>query len=283
MKKKIIYSGEIRNGAFGKESTESYSIIYDQKKFFAYLDPMPQVDYSDESYRNLVNDGSQAEEYFKRHDHEQAGYFKFIAEHLRRGQVIADCGCGAGSMLDLLKGFSKRMIAIEPFRGYHSSLKSRGYKTYNSCREALLKEKQKVDLALSIHVIEHTFEPQQYLEEIYSLLSPTGKAIIITPNLNDILLKLYPEVYSPFFFRTVHNYYFTGKSLELLGDIVGFKRAKCFFYQEFGIGNIFTWLKEKQALGDIKFEFISKDIDENWKRYLEFSGQSYNVGVVLEK
>lgn len=280
---KIIYKGKIRDGKPDSLSTTDYEVIYESDKLYARLDPFPKIDYNTDAYRKMVNNTELVDDYFIEHDKQQPGYFKYIAPHLKRGDVIADCGCGGGSMLDLIKGMAGKTIAVEPFFGYHESLTERQHIPYSSITDALNDHSGKVDLALSIHVIEHTDDPLIYLTEIYKLLKPNGKAIVFTPNLDDVLLKIHPEAYAPFFYRTVHNYYFSGDSLELLGKKAGFKTASKFYYQEFGLGNTVGWLKHNKAKGNLAVDGINTEFDANWKKYLEESGQAYNVGVVLEK
>ncbi|MFN4853874.1 MAG: class I SAM-dependent methyltransferase [Bacteroidota bacterium] len=280
---KVIYKGKIRDGSPGKMSDQVFEVIYDNKQKFAKLKPFPKVDYSSDSYRKKVNKTSLINDYFSEHDKQQPGYFTHVSPFLKRGDIVADCGCGGGSMLDLTKGLASQTIAIEPFKGYHSSLKERGHHTFSSISEASRKYTSKVNLALSIHVIEHTINPLTYLKGIYKLLTNNGVAIVFTPNNDDILLKLYPQLYAPFFYRTVHNYYFTGEGLEMLGRKAGFSDASKFYYHEFGISNTLNWLKEGKAMGNSKLEGISIEFDLAWKNLLENTGQSYNVGVILRK
>lgn len=279
----VIYKGKIRDGKPGKLSKQVYEVIFNSKKKFAKLKPFPKIEYTSDSYRKMVNSSSMVEDYFAEHDKQQLGYFNFIGKYVKRDTVVADCGCGGGSMLDLIKGISAKTIGIEPFQGYHQSLKDRGHHTFSSIKEALAEYNSKVDLALSIHVIEHTENPLDYLKSIYKLLSKNGVAVVFTPNLDDILMKIHPEVYAPFFFRTVHNYYFTGESLEILGLKAGFSETTKFYYHEFGISNTMNWLKLGEAKGNLMLNGINYEFDEVWKNMLEKTGQSYNVGVVLKK
>jgi SAM-dependent methyltransferase len=281
--KNVIYHGRIRAGKPGQLTKNNFSIIYDAKWQFAKLEPIQKINYSDKYYRNLVNNSATINNYFAQHDKQQLGYLKFILPHMNRGDIVADFGCGGATNLDCLKGLSKLTIAIEPFEGFRSSLESRGHKYFPSTKSLLKYYTQKVNLGLSLHVIEHTLDPIKYLQGIYDALVPRGKLILITPNLDDILLKLNPEFYKPFFFRKVHNYYFTGKSLELLGRHIGFRASKMFYYNEFGIGNTFYWLLNSTAKGDVKYPYINEKIDLDWIKFLEDSGQAYNVGAIFEK
>ena len=49
-----------------------------------------------------------------------------------------DFGCGGGSFLDSIKGIAKKTIAVEPFVGYHESLKLRGHEVYSDILDCSL-------------------------------------------------------------------------------------------------------------------------------------------------
>ena len=80
---KSIFKGKIRNGNYGNLSKEVFEVILDEKYGYAKLDHFPEIDYKTSSYRKLVNNSTEAEEYFKMHDSEQAGYFRFISNHIK--------------------------------------------------------------------------------------------------------------------------------------------------------------------------------------------------------
>lgn len=279
----ILFKGKIRNGHFGNMSDEVFEILQDDKYGYAYLDHFPKIDYESSSYRELVNDGSLAEDYFRQHDSEQAGYYNYISPHINRQSVIADCGCGGGSLLDLVKGMVSKTISIEPYLGYHESLKQRGHEVFQSVEHAVASANIKPDVALSIQVIEHTYEPLDYLTSIFNLLDNNGKLILFTPNLNDIMLKLHFDIYAPFFFRTVHNYYFTAESLAKLGVEAGFKSFETLYYHDFGMDNAIHWLRDNSPKKNLPIKGIDANINKLWKNYLESTGQSYNVGIILYK
>jgi SAM-dependent methyltransferase len=279
----VLYSGKIRDGKPGTLTKELYEVIYDHDKKYAFLSPFPVIEYSSDWYRKTVDKSELPDDFFLEHDYQQVGYFPHISSHLQRGMTVIDCGCGAGSMLDLISGIAGSTIAVEPFVGYHSSLEQRGHEVFDSLESANQCHQGNADLALSIHVIEHTYNPLDYLKDIFKLLKPGGKLVLFTPNLDDILLKLSPEAYAPFFFRKVHNFYFSGDGLELLGIQAGFSKAQKFYYQEFNLGNAFNWLKSGVATSNGDFSCIAPEMDRNWMTFLESSGQAYNVGVVLQK
>jgi len=280
---KTIFKGKIRNGNFGNFSDEIFEVVINDKYGYAQLDHFPEIDYISSSYRKLVNNSSEASDYFNLHDNEQAGYYTFISKYINRNSIVADCGCGGGSLLDLISGMVTKTIGIEPFLGYHDSLKKRGHQTFESVETAIEFVKSKPNIALSMQVIEHTYDPLQYLKSIFDLLTDDGQLILFTPNLNDVMLKLHFERYAPFFFRTVHNFYFTADSLVKLGREAGFKNCEVMYFQDFGLDNTFYWLRDNTPQKNTKIEGIDNNANNMWKNYLESTGQSYNVGVVFSK
>ena len=135
---------------------------------------------------------------------EHASHFivldSFIQHIRNKVSSIADIGCGAGSFLSHVSGLAKHIVAIEPTKRYHSSLRKSGYAVFSYVSDALKKFQEGVDIAFAFQVIEHVQNPHEFLTEISSLLKPGGQLIIVTPNRDDILLKLLPEEFSPFYY-----------------------------------------------------------------------------------
>jgi SAM-dependent methyltransferase len=220
---------------------------------------------------------------FRLHAPQQPGYLKLIRPYLSRGVTVADVGCGGGALLDLVKVETQApTIAIEPYVGYHSSLAGRGHTVYGTAADALEEAgKPFVDVALSVHVIEHTIDPVEYLREIRALVRPGGLCIVLTPNLDDFLMHADPERMGPFFYRRVHNYYFTAESLRWVGALAGWTPVTDIFYHEFGMANALLWLRDAKPAGHTRMPGIDDAADSFWKQYLEASRQANNVGVVL--
>lgn len=282
---RLVYKGRIRDGRFGQLTPEAYEVLELERLRFGYLRPFPKIDYSDDSYRVAVNDSAAIEQYFKLHTAQQPQYLALFQCYLKRGLTVADCGCGGGALLDLVKEeTSGRTVAIEPFTGYHDSLKDRGHDVYPDVRQAVANGTESgVDLALSFHVIEHVVDPVAYLTDIRRLVKPGGLAIVLTPNLADFLMSADPERMMPFFYRRVHNYYFSAESLAWVGRLAGWEPLRDIFYHEFGLSNALLWLRDGRPSGHARLPCIDERVDVFWKRHLEATRQSNNVGIVLRK
>ena len=277
----LMYSGRIRADRPGTLTDESYDVLRGGISGVAQLDPFPRVDYTGGGYRTAVNGSDAIDRYFELHDAEQAGYYGRIHELLNRRSVVADCGCGGGSLLDLIRGVTGRTIAIEPFVGYHASLASRGHAVFGSATDASAGGwHARVDVAMSIHVIEHVDNPVTAMREIRNLLRPGGRIVVFTPNLGDILLSLDFEGYAPFWFRRVHNFYFDGAGLRWVLAAAGSTDIDVFHHHEFGLSNTLQWMRRRAPGGHGRLKGIEPAADAFWKGYLEQHGMANHVGAV---
>lgn len=269
----IVYNGPIRSGSYGKLTSKNFKVVECKKCSLTRLEEFPEIHYENEEYRLDYNDTSDIRDYFNNHDHEQTPRINKIGIEKFRDKVVLDFGCGGGSFLDSIKGIAKKTIAVEPFVGYHESLKSRGHEVYSDVKDcsSLIST---IDIVISFGVIEHINEPLDYLANSYDLLKTNGKMFIETDNLDDILVKLGFKEFEPFYYRTVHSYYFTAKSLKELAQKAGFNEIIVGHRHGFGISNTIKWLNDRKPGGLNKLEFITPEIDFSWVKMLENTGMA---------
>jgi|TARA_A100001015_G_scaffold316602_1_gene431337 cyclopropane fatty-acyl-phospholipid synthase-like methyltransferase len=270
---KIIYNGKIRSGSYGKNTDKNHKIIECINCGLTRMEEFVNIDYISDSYRLLYNDSNKISDYFKNHDHEQNGRINKIGIEKFRNKIVLDFGSGGGSFLDLVKGISSLTIAVEPFKGFHKSLKERGHLVFSDIKECS-EYIDKVDIIISFGVIEHIDDPLGYLKSAFSLIKKDGIMYIETDNLKDILMHFQIPEFDSFYFRTVHTYYFDSKSLKDLCQNAGFTNIKTDYRHGYGISNTFNWLKDFKPSGDSRLEFLSEDLDDFWIKYLEKKGMA---------
>lgn len=103
-----------------------------------------------------------------------------------RDRVVLDAGCGEGYGSALLADLAKKVVAID----YDTSIIKHAKEKYRKHNlEFLIMDVQKLsfpqdlfDVVVSLDVIEHLKEFDQYLSEIKRVLKPGGLLIISTPN-----------------------------------------------------------------------------------------------------
>ncbi len=106
--------------------------------------------------------------------------YRQVTEHIRKGCVLADLGCGNGDFLRSVQG----RIAF----GY--GIDSRVNSALNNSRLSFLSgdlngrfplDDESVDIVTSMAVIEHLHDLESFSKEIHRILKPGGSCIITTP------------------------------------------------------------------------------------------------------
>ena len=167
-----------------------------------------------------------------------------------------------------IKGLAKQCIAIDPYNRFHSILKDKDYDVFSYVSDANDYFNQ-CDVVFSFDVIEHVEDPVLFLKQVKQLLAPNGELIIITPNRDEILMTLIPEIYSKHFYSTVHTWYFNRASLRncINAASLSIENEQCI--HGFGVGNAINWIKKEIPTGHSKFSEFNMTFDTFWKSYLE--------------
>lgn len=260
----IAYYGRIRGA-------ESATILSCSDCGVSYLKDMQEVDYKS-GYRETVGPDE-----LVRH---VAGIMSVAtASDAIAGKFVIDIGCSAGTYLNGISHFAKKVAGVEPNEEQRKLL---DFECFESVAEAILKHEGKVDTVTMWHVIEHIAKPVEFLTEVKKLLTDTGRIYLSTPNTGGLMMDLLDE-YQQFFYRAWHTHYYDTKSLFNLGNISGLEPLLCVNRQSFGIGSALSWLRDRKPLGN-GIELPYKDsIDFAWRLYLEHYGKGDTLYMVLSK
>jgi SAM-dependent methyltransferase len=234
----------------------------------------PSEIYETEEYRRKLAEELDTRGYFKVSDPLQIFTQEILQDYPVRDKVVADIGCAGGSFLDQVSGLASRLIAIEPGRIYHASLKERGYLVFPYAAQADGAMRGQVDMAVSIQVIEHVLNPREFLEDIRPLLKPDGLLLVSTPNRRDILNSLLPDDYPQFFYRVVHRWYFDEESLIRCAGLAGFEPVRTHYKHRYTLSNALRWLRDRKPTGNKPLEGVTALADAQWTAYLEMEKRS---------
>lgn len=284
----LDYEGHIRDGATNVKTEEKVKIFRctdcgviwhhktEEKNYEEY--------YVSEDYRRELESTSDIIDFYRMHDYESFDKFTYVGTEMSRNKIVTDIGCGGGAFLDYLSGVAKEVIAIEPSKTYRSEMEKKGYRTYAFTDEAIKDNKNKIELAVSFDVIEHVDDPQEFLNDIYHLLSSGGKAIIGTPTETPIMRELLGPIYEEnLLFSTQHLWIFSDRNLKLMAEKAGFNKIEVKYKQRYGLGNLLAWMQYHKPKGHFKYGFITETMDEVWKRECEAQGLSDYILLYLEK
>ena len=176
----------------------------------------------------------QKDNYFEGDD---AGYDSYLAQEVAlratfrrllrtlkrsniQGQRLLEVGCGYGYLLDEARpDFSVRVgtdfsaYAVEQAKRFTSQV---------YCGDiGALPKGESFDCVISAHVIEHVYDPEQFLRSLKAQLHPGGSIVIATPNMGSFW-RLAMGKRWPSFKLPEHVLYFDRRSLTLLMQRVGF-------------------------------------------------------------
>ena len=282
---RLVYKGKIRDGKVGKLTKVDHEIVKCLSCGLVRLNnnPLSPDYYQTKQYRESYNSTADPSEYIKEHDSEQAERINKLGSGFFRNSIILDYGCGGGVFLDLVKGLSLTTIGIEPYIGYHDSLRDRGHVIYSDVDLAMHEYKGKVDRMVSFFVIEHVNDPVQYLTDSYNLLNVGGSLYLETDNLNTILFELGASKYEEFFFRTAHQWYFDSDTLQELAQSVGFSEIKISFRHRYDLSNAVLWMRDSIPSGNGKVKILDERINTSWMSFVESIGMADIVCVEMVK
>jgi SAM-dependent methyltransferase len=268
----VLYEGPIRNGRFGDMSAAPETVWRCRGCGAGRLYGSP-VDYTSDEYRTLVDGADGVEAYHRLHDEEQADKLHRLGTAGLRGTVLADVGCGAGAFLDLVRGYCRATIGIEPSDSLRRATAEKGHAVYADTRAAHGDWAGRVDLAVCFSVIEHVDDALGLLRDVQTLLKPGGSLVLSTPNRRDFLIELLPD-YARFFYRRVHVWYFDADSLTALAARAGFATTAIEHVHRFDVSNAALWLRDRRPTGLAKLDAIPAGGDALFRALLEAAGRS---------
>jgi len=281
---KIAYSGDIRDGMYGKVRNDAlvYECLTCNIQRLLESDCIPAEYYETGEYRKKLSQSLVVNSEIEEHELLNRFTFESIWPLSVRNKRVIDIGCGTGSLLDAVSSISEYQAGIEPCHPYLDSIVDKGHIGYKSIKDCIEQQgRNNFDLAFSIQVIEHVLDPKIFLEEILALLKPGSDLIVSTPNRDDILMSLLPKEFSSFFYRTPHRWYFNSDSLEFCAHSAGFEVIETKYVHRYGMANTLSWLRDKHPTGMKKIKGIDVLADDLWKVYLETTKQSDNLYIHL--
>jgi SAM-dependent methyltransferase len=274
----IVHTGSVRDGTFGRLTTSDATIGHCRDCGAERIDDAHCHDDSlceGTAYRRLLGEGTDPASFFAEHDFLQLQNLQVIWPDSIRGKVVADVGCAAGSFLDHVAGLAAETIAVEPCAACHESLRTRRHVVFPYASDAAACNDRRVDLATSFSVIEHVSDPRDFLTEIATMLKPTGRLLVSTPNRTNALMALLPDDYPAFYYRyrSVHRWYFDVASFTRCAELADLRVVKYRVVHRFGILNTLTWLRDRRLGDRAALPYMDSPLlDRFWQSCLEQTG-----------
>jgi len=137
-------------------------------------------------------------------------------------ELAVDLGAGSGAFALALKktGFFKKVLAVDFSQNCVRACMKQGLDAVQGSTEDL--SSNSVDLVTMNDLIEHVFDPRNFLKACHRVLKPKGFISIATPNGQGFDFKIFKD-------RTVnitppeHINYFNPKSIRILLESIGYR------------------------------------------------------------
>ncbi len=228
-----------------------------------------------------------------------ASAFRWIPKDVR----VLDIGCGFGQSLGYHEARGCDVYGVDADANVLRVADKYGYKIHVGLFDVNLYESEYFDFVTADQVIEHVTNPIQTLSDIASILKPSGKLILSTPNSNGWGAKVFSQRWinwhSPY-----HLQHFSKQSLQLAAEKAGLVLEKSititnsewlyyqwihlFFFPKMDESSTF-WVPhkdrtfiEKVILKTLRFVHLSK-INHLISRFFDSLGLGDNYIFILSK
>ncbi len=266
----------------GIYDSKDISVYVNDSKDFAFLFPIPFVDYT--TYVPRVQRLGLTK--FKRTTNLVQHRFEKIKNYFFPDQRVLEIGSGAGDFLwHLSQLFPTTEIAsLEVDQNTKTAREKLPKLQAFFAFQEIHDNKETFDIICMFHVLEHIIHPEEFLHNCLKALSPNGKIIIEVPSLHDPLLTLYEsQAYRKFYFQCQHPFVYSPESLGRLLKHQGFTLDQVVAHQRYGLENHLHWLvHEKPGRHEI-FLDIFKEIEGDYIRALEQSGHTDSIIIIAER
>ena len=168
---------------------------------------------------------------------------------LKKNSSLLDFGCSTGHFLHGLKSKTKNLYGVELNKKEAEFCKKKLNIVVSNENFEQDFSSNKFDFISMIFVLEHISDPILLLKNLKKLLTKNGKLIIVVPNINDPLIKLYDVPhFEEFYYCIEHLFYFNKKTLGQVLNKAGYS-YKIENIQEYPIMNHFNWIFKKSSQG----------------------------------
>ncbi len=257
----LAYSGPVRVGS--KEYTVQNVLMCKNCSLQRIENFYKPEQYERNEYRSGVGGWD-----MEAHDEVQRHVFSYMPSV--RGKVVVDVGCGSGSLLDMLQGMAAKTIGVEPDEKTPA-------KPDTMVRSIADVADAVSDITICVDVIEHTEDPVAFAKELNRITKPDGRVIVVTPNLEEVLMVMQPK-FKRFWYKVAHNWYFNEDTLWRCMLRAGMVADSMRTIHRYGIHNALGWLRDGNISGQHDEGLqLGEMADDMWRSLMEHFGYGEKI------
>lgn len=205
----------------------SFNVVVCKKCGLVFINPQPSEEelkkyYEKNNYVSKDGKRTYSKEKLIEENKIQEYYVRFLKKHVdpQKFPKVLDYGCGFGSFLEYLKNYGYQPEGLEPAEEIADrTAEIFGFPVYKQILRENDLSNEKYDIVTGIMVIEHSGDPLADLKEANRLLKNGGYVYLVTPDFEKIRINKGWNKY----FKFVHTFYFTRKTLSSILNQAGFE------------------------------------------------------------
>jgi SAM-dependent methyltransferase len=199
-----------------------------------------------ELYRGVSGESYYRHRKMRRSPEAQRRQAALFARHIKPSDAVLDFGCGTGGILSEIE--CERRIGIEINEPSIADARRAGIEVFHDLQQI---PAEQVDVAITNHAIEHVNEPYAIISELFRVLRPNGKLVVVVPFELPCIRRFRGWSRCP----DVHLYSWNPRSLGNLIDACGFEVRESFILPV-GYSRFNAWLSPLPlALGAAEWIF----------------------------
>lgn len=176
-------------------------------------------------YSSVLKKAASPDRIFKTYSPFQKLRLGDIRSILKPHHRLLDIGCSSGAFLSEVKEYVRECVGNE-FNERDATFVRRklGIRVYTEPLENTDLAPRSFDVITAFQVLEHVDDPVRFLNIARRYLKPGGYLVIEVPNVSESLLTLFDvSPYEDFYYREVHEFYYSPETLLALLKKAGFR------------------------------------------------------------
>lgn len=239
----------------GLRDSDEHKVLECESCSHVFLDRFSHIDDAFYEQGGILQNrpfGSDISERVRHFEAENEERFKRIGNLLINKKVL-DFGCGAGAFMQKAAGATAEIVGVEPSAEFRQAVEKQGFTVHQDLSDV----KDRYDVVLSFHVLEHLRDPVEVLAVLKKVVKPGGTIYLEVPNVNDALQVLYDvEAYRRFHFFKAHLHYFSRQSLAETIRRAKVGKARIVGHSRFSLANHLYWIRHNKPGGHNVWAFL---------------------------
>lgn len=176
-----------------QKAQQNYHTLPDSRRDFLFL--LEKYNVSPSYYNDVLHSRNPLLRDY--HSNRYGAALKELIQNLtlKHQPLVLDVGCNGGTFIRLmLKALKSEVVGVDPSHPHiayaNAKLKHSLCNFVECVGENLPFRSDAFDVVTSLEVLEHSFSPKNFIDEVYRVLKPNGLLVVLVPNEGSPIYKV---------------------------------------------------------------------------------------------